>query len=172
MTKSLQSKGDIKVEKNSKQDAGQLVGICGLYCGTCPIYLAQRENDIKQLNEISQVRSIPLDKIRCDGCLSDRVFSLCIECSHGFRQCAREKQVTWCFQCNEFPCRRLTIFKDVHIVDGISHHAHVIEDLQYMKDHGIEQWVKEQEKAGLCPRCGERLYWFARECPKCHTPVR
>jgi hypothetical protein len=80
--------------------------------------------------------------------------------------------VTWCFQCREFPCPRLWDFRDVHIVNGISHHAHVIEDLQYMKEHGMEQWVEEQERAGQCPNCGKRLYWFARECPTCHASVR
>lgn len=160
------------MEENSKQDLKKLVGICGLYCGTCGIYLASRDNDAEQLSEISQGTGIPGDKIRCNGCLSDEVFPRCIECRHGFRQCAREKKVTWCFQCSEFPCHRLTLFRDVHVVDGISHHAHVIEDLQYIKDHGIEDWVKKQEKAGSCSECGKRLYWFSRECPQCHTPVR
>lgn len=75
--------------------------------------------------------------------------------------------MTWCFQCHSFPCRRLSDFTGSHIVNGISHHAHVVEDLRYMKEHGIEQWVEEQEKAARCPQCRERLYWSVRECPKC-----
>jgi len=159
------------MDKHPKEDLRKLVGICGIYCGTCPIYLAHRESDIECLDEISNARGIPLDKIQCDGCLSDRVFPPCVECSHGFRQCAKEKQVTWCFQCNEFPCQRLANFRDIHVVNGISHHAHIIENLQSMKEHGIEQWVGGQEKAGVCSKCGKRLYWFVRECPKCHAPV-
>ncbi len=154
------------------KDASQLVGICGLFCGTCPNYLAYQKNDVEQLEQISQATGIPVEEIRCDGCLSDRVMPQCVECRHGFRQCASEKKVTWCWGCPDFPCQRLRNFTNVHIVNGISHHTHVIEDLQYMKEHGIEQWVREQEKAGRCSQCGERLYWFARKCPNCHTQVR
>ena len=155
-----------------KQDISKQVGICGLYCGTCPNYLASRKNDTTQLKKISQDRGIPIEDIRCDGCLSEKVFPPCLECRHGFRECAAEKQVTWCFECHDFPCERLRNFTNVHIVDGISHHANVIKDLQYMKDNGIEPWVEEQEKAGHCPRCGEALYWFVRSCSHCNTSLR
>lgn len=155
-----------------RKEATKLVGICGLYCGTCPNYLAYHENDSEQLQKISQAMGIPIDEIHCDGCLSDKVMPNCVECRHGFRTCARDKKVTWCFQCPEFPCQRLKDFTSVHIVNGISHHAHVIDDLQYMKEHGIEQWVQNQERLRRCPQCGKRLYWFAHQCPKCDTQIR
>jgi len=159
-------------DKRPNQDVRQLVGICGLYCGTCPRYLAYQEDNVEQLNEISRETGVPMEDIRCDGCLSDKVFPTCLECRHGFRQCARERNVTWCFDCPDFPCQRLHDFRNVHVVNGIPHHIRVIEDLQYMKDHGVEQWVAEQERMGSCPKCGKKLYWFAHECPTCHTQVR
>ncbi|HEY31720.1 MAG TPA: DUF3795 domain-containing protein [Dehalococcoidia bacterium] len=155
-----------------RQDARKLVGICGLYCGTCQNYLAYQENDVEQLEKISQSTNIPMEEIRCDGCLSDKLFPLCVDCRHGFRRCAGDKKVTWCFQCPDFPCQRLEDFTGVHVVDGISHHANVIEDLRDMKERGIEQWVEKQERAGRCQECGKRLYWFARKCPSCNTQVR
>ena len=154
-----------------RQDTTKLVGICGLYCGTCPSYLAYRENDVAELEKRSQELRTPVNEIRCDGCLSDKVMSYCVECRHGFRPCARDHKVTWCFECSDLPCERLRNFRDVHVVDGISHHAHVIENLQYMKEHGIEQWVAEQEKEGRCPQCGKRLYWYTRICPNCHFTI-
>ena len=155
-----------------REEAKKLVGICGIYCGTCPQYLASRENDTGMMAEISREHNIPLAEVRCDGCLSDRVITFCKDCRHGFRQCAREKNVTWCFECADFPCPRLRNHKDVHIVNGISHHAHIIDGLRYMKRHGIEAWVEQQDKAGRCPECGKRLYWFARVCPACHSPLK
>jgi hypothetical protein len=160
------------MDSDPKQNVRQLVGICGLYCGTCPNYLAYRENDEEQLRRISEETGIPIGDIRCDGCLSETVFPPCKDCRHGFRQCARGKNVTWCFQCDEFPCQRLTAFRTVHIVNGISHHAHIIEDLQYMKEHGVERWAEDQEDKGRCPECGKVLYWYVRTCPGCHTPIR
>ena len=155
-----------------RQDAAKLVGICGLYCGTCPIYIAYQENDVDELEKTSQILGIPIREIRCDGCLSDMVMPQRVDCPHGFRRCARDKKVMWCFQCPDFPCQRLKDFTNIHIINGISHHAHVIDDLYYMKEHGVEQWVEKQQIAGCCPQCGKRLYWFSRVCPACHTPIR
>ncbi len=154
------------------QDVRTLVGICGLYCGTCPSYIANRENNVAELEKRSRELNIPVEDTRCQGCQSDRVMSLCVDCHTGFRRCAREHEVTWCFECSDFPCERLRNFRDIHIVDGVSHHARVIEDLQYMKEHGIEQWVAEQEKAGRCPHCGKNLYWFSRVCPDCQNGIK
>ncbi|MBW2311331.1 MAG: DUF3795 domain-containing protein [Deltaproteobacteria bacterium] len=48
-------------------------------------------------------KGIPVEPIGCDGCLSERVSPHCVDCRHGFRRCAAEKKVTWCFECPEFP---------------------------------------------------------------------
>lgn len=154
------------------QDSTKPVGICGLFCGTCPAYLAHRENDVAELGKASQVMGVPIEQIRCDGCLSQRVMPHCADCKHGFRRCSAEKKVTWCFQCTDFPCQRLQDFTNVHIVDGISHHASVIEDGYYMKEHGVEQYVEKQQSAMCCFRCGKRQYWFSRVCPACHAPIQ
>ena len=155
-----------------KQGVEKMVGICGLYCGTCPNYLASRKNDLEQLKKISEATGIPIEEVRCDGCLSDNVFAPCVKCMHGFRECAKEKEVDWCFECPDFPCQRLEDFKDVHIVNNISHHEHVIDELNNMKENGIEQWVKKQDKEGRCPQCGEVQYWSARECSYCGIKIR
>ncbi|UCB49792.1 MAG: DUF3795 domain-containing protein [Deltaproteobacteria bacterium] len=155
-----------------EQDESKRVGICGIYCGTCPRYLANRLKDTEEMEKIHKETGVPSDQIRCDGCLSDTVFPTCEVCKHGFRQCAAEKKISWCFQCDAFPCQRLRDFRDIHIVNGISHHEHVIEDLEYMREKGLEQWVAEQEAKARCPECGMSIYWHARECPNCHERVR
>jgi hypothetical protein len=154
------------------EEAKNMVGICGLYCGTCPIYLVKRENDLDELRRISETRRVPEEDISCDGCHSDKLFYACIDCRHGFRRCAAEKDVSWCFECPDFPCQRLEAFRDVHVVNGISHHENVIEDLRYIKEYGIERFVEEQENKGRCPRCGKRLYWYSLECPRCNAQIK
>ena len=155
-----------------KEDIQKLVGICGLYCGTCAVYLAYRENDVEQLERISREYGIPIEEVRCDDCLSDGVDSFCKECPNGFRQCANQHEVTWCFECADFPCQRLRDFTGIYIVNGISVSARVIDDIQYMKEHELQRWVEEQRKASCCPQCGKRLYWFTRVCPDCDTKIR
>jgi hypothetical protein len=155
-----------------EKDAWKLVGICGIYCGTCPSYLAFQENDIAELERRSQELGYTIEELRCEGCLSDKLMPSCIECRHGFRQCAREHGATWCFECADFPCQRLEDFKNVHIVDGISHHEHLVAELQYLKDNGLEAGLEKMDREGRCPRCGKRLYWSTRECPDCHAHIK
>jgi hypothetical protein len=96
----------------------------------------------------------------------------CVICRHGFRMCAQEKRVTWCFQCTDFPCQRLKVFRDVNVLNGISHHKNVITELRYLKRYGVDKWLAKQEKSGHCPDCGKMLYWFSLECPDCHRKIR
>lgn len=152
-------------------EASKLVGICGLYCGNCPSYLAFRKNDMDRLVKMSTEKGLDIDDLRCDGCLSEHVATHCRNCRHGFRACAAAKKVRWCFECDAFPCRRLEDFKGVHVVNEVIHHEHVVDDLRDMKQHGLEQWVERQDQKSRCPGCGERLYWFDRECPECRHPI-
>ena len=69
----------------------QMVGTCGLYCGTCPHHLARLKDDSEQLESISREREVPVEEIRCDGCHSDNVFDPCKVCPYGIRECAGEK---------------------------------------------------------------------------------
>ena len=147
------------------------VGICGLYCGTCPSFLAYRKNDSAMIRKLCSDKGMSAEELRCDGCLSDRVSRHC-GCSQGFRECAEAHGVSWCFECTDFPCERLRTFRDVHIVNDISHHEHVIEDLLDMKTQGMEQWISKQEVDARCPACGETQYWFNRTCSDCGAKVR
>jgi len=148
------------------------VGICGLYCGTCPYFLAPRIGDTDMMTRLSQQNGIAAEALRCDGCLSDRVSHHCVDCRHGFRECASTHGVTWCFQCADFPCERLEGFRDIHIVNRISHHARVIEDLREIVNGGIDSWIEKQEADSRCPTCGKTLYWFDHSCSVCNTEIR
>jgi hypothetical protein len=155
-----------------EKDDWKLVGICGIYCGTCPSYLAQQQNDIAELEKRARERNFTIEEARCNGCHSDKVMPTCVECKPGFRKCASEHGVTWCFECSAFPCQRLEDFKHVHIENGISHHEHLIEELQYIKDNGMDAWLEKMDREGRCPQCGKLLYWFVRGCPDCHTHIK
>lgn len=150
----------------------QLIGICGIYCGDCPSYLANRTGDIKELEARAQRTGRTVPEVRCDGCLSDNVAPACQACGHGFRQCAREHGVTWCFKCPDFPCQRSHSFRDIHVENGISHHEHLIDELYYLKDHGPAAWLVKKAGEARCPQCGKSLYWCARTCPDCGAVKR
>ena len=154
------------------RDAWKLIGICGIYCGDCPSYLAQQIDDPGELDKRAEEMGLRPEEVRCSGCHSDQVMVTCVECKAGFRDCAREHGVRWCFQCPDFPCRRLEDFKDVHVENGISHHEHLIAELTYLRDKGTEAWLKKKDQEGRCPRCRQRVYWSTRACPACGTQIR
>lgn len=122
----------------------ETAAICGLFCGTCPHYPAE-----------------------CNGCLSDTVAADCQSCASGFRDCAREHGVVRCHECAAFPCALLKNFSTRHIVNGICHHAQVIDDLQRMREIGVDAWVAQQTQAHTCARCGRLIPWYESACPAC-----
>ncbi len=128
-----------------KNKIEETVGICGLFCKTCPSFA---------------------DGV-CQGCLSDHVAEACAECLHGFRECAKKLGVVRCSECSEAPCERLWAFKDAHIVNGISHHETIIDDVLRQKEIGVEAWVKEQEEKNRCPICGTLVIWCEEKCRCC-----
>ena len=121
-----------------------LAGICGLFCGTCPAFPKE-----------------------CGGCLSDRVAEKCADCRHGFRKCAKEKGVTRCWECGDFPCRRLSDFIPVHVENSIVHHKNIIADLLLMKEIGVQNWINKQVAENTCSNCGELIYWHEADIHKC-----
>lgn len=122
-------------------EATQSAGICGLFCGTCPMFPEE-----------------------CHGCLSDKLAPHCRACPNGFRQCVKAHGVTRCFECGDFPCERLHAFLDTHWENGISHHAGVIENLERMKAVGVAAWVDEETAKARCPHCGKVKAWNKQEC--------
>jgi len=90
----------------------ELAGICGLYCGACSTYRVFKDKDLTLLNKLATACNIPAEKIACEGCLSSyyRLYLPTESRDCDFRKCAKEKKVTWCFECAEFPCKRLIDF--------------------------------------------------------------
>lgn len=116
-------------------------GICGLFCGTCPMYPAE-----------------------CHGCLSNKLAPHCGICPNGFRECAKAHRVTRCFECTEFPCARLEVFLGIHWENGISHHERVIDNLKRMKAVGVGAWVQEETAKATCAHCGTLKAWNKPHC--------
>jgi hypothetical protein len=99
----------------------KILAYCGLVCHTCPIYLATRQEnkDEQKQMRIEIVRvckekyglNYKLEDItNCDGCLTDgnRLFTACSTCP--IRNCAREKELTNCAYCPDYPCDNLKQF--------------------------------------------------------------
>ncbi|UCC33365.1 MAG: DUF3795 domain-containing protein [Candidatus Bathyarchaeota archaeon] len=141
------------------KDEKPLLGICGAYCGACTTYRAYNDND-QELIEWEIKTDMPRDEIYCRGCLSDLVNKWCANCN--FRKCAGKRGIIYCFECEEFPCKKLVDFSKTrpHRVLGLN-------NLKRLREISIDEWLKEQEKRWACPACSKKLHWYSEECPDC-----
>ena len=156
-------------------DAGNpeenLVAVCGLYCGACPMYIAtQSKDEEKQMALLKQFSSGPMklkkEDLLCDGCIgAERVASFCRDCA--IRKCPDDKQnVARCSDCKDFPCSRITDFNN----DGMPHHGEVLENLRRIKEMGIQKWAKYDEERWKCPKCKSPVSWYDSKCSQCNAP--
>jgi hypothetical protein len=149
------------------------VSPCGLYCGVCAIYMADRDNNLKfkkLLVKLYQGKSegkgvlpnsenLSVDDIQCKGCLSDERFLHCQQCA--IRDCVNEKGFTGCHECDEFPCKHIqefpmTVGKKV-----------ILRAIPYWREVGTERWVEDEETRYICPECGHRVFRGVQRCNQC-----
>lgn len=137
----------------------ELLGICGVYCGACETYRAYNDKD-KALFEWEIKAGMPADEIYCRGCGSDLVNKWCSKCQ--FRTCARRHCVKFCFECKDFPCKKLVDFSKTR-----PHRTLGLKNLQQLRQMTIDEWLKQQEKRWACPKCRKKLHWYAKKCNDC-----
>ncbi len=87
-----------------------MIAVCGLVCDKCDIL--QATNDPKMAQEIAgwfkkeRNEDVKLEDIRCLGCKGDRAKHWSPDCWI-LQCCVDQKGLEYCYQCGEFPCRKL-----------------------------------------------------------------
>jgi hypothetical protein len=137
-------RGGAKMEK-------ALIAPCGMNCGVCVSYLAMKVDLKKQ----------GFRKKYCAGCLPRGE-----HCTFMRNQCELlgKGQVRFCYECGEFPCRRLKAL-DKRYRDR--YHMSMIENLETIRDHGIEGFLEREEAKWRCPECGGTICCHNGLCLNC-----
>jgi len=105
------------------------IGVCGLDCGLCPRYYTAGTS-------------------RCPGCCGPEFFSKHPSCSF-ITCCVKKKDLEVCAECSDFPCSRFKSDEEYqHLKESSSYPSYkrVIPNLNFMKEHGIEQFAAQQRK--------------------------
>lgn len=121
---------------------------CGLNCAACEMYLASHGDDNlhEELLTWFQENIDPnIEKISCEGCRGPESECWTPDCH--FRQCARNRNFEYCFECPDMPCDKLNEF----VSDGMSHHARTVENMKKIKEMGLEKWIASQDEVKFCP---------------------
>jgi len=140
-----------------------LLAPCGLYCGVCAIYIADRDDNQKFKERLTGVYGVGLEDLHCKGCQSVDVFGYCKSCP--IRDCVRKKTIEGCHRCGDFPCEFIEDFP-LEVGKKVIRRA-----VPAWRELGTEGWVEEEEKRYHCPECGYQLFRGARRCRSCKSPV-
>jgi hypothetical protein len=145
-----------------------LVGRCGLYCGACSIYRAERD-DPEYRKRLALRFDCPAEKVRCNGC-----GVLTIECwgyDCKFVKCLKGKGYKFCYECPEYEAGTCQMFeefsKNYLEKDGVD----LRKNLAMIKAGKIDEWLKESEKFYACKFCGKPTVAGARKCNHCKREI-
>jgi hypothetical protein len=147
--------------ENHTATGKNLAAVCGLYCGSCGIYLATQENDSEKLLQYAIVLNQSFDETLCDGCRAGRKSAHCtIMCL--FIKCTFEKGIEFCGTCQQFPCKGLADFQL-----KMPHRIEILESQNRLKEIGLEQWLIEMKENYSCPQCNTVNSAYDLACRKC-----
>lgn len=150
-----------KVAETHLVSGDALIAACGLYCGACGIYLATQENDNGRILQYALVLNQSFEETLCDGCGAQRKSLHCSGmCT--FIDCKKQKGVSFCADCKEFPCQALIEFKS-----GMPHRSEMLEAQIRLKKIGADNWLREMKDYFSCPRCRTANSAYHQACRKC-----
>jgi hypothetical protein len=115
-----------------------LIAPCGMNCGVCDAYLAKANNLREKGIRISY----------CAGCLPRGK-----NCVFMRKQCERlgKGLVRFCYECDDYPCRRLKALDKRY---RAKYHMSQIENLEFIKAHGMASFLEKEAAKWRCPECG------------------
>ena len=137
---------------------------CGGYCGACPIFMKTTSGKI---DELVVEFGVPAEDIACYGCRSEQLSKdWCRDCF--IKTCCREKGIDTCVECDDYPCKRLNVFRD-----NKDHPYHKEHEwcLDLIKNHGKEMWLTSMIKRWSCENCQTPFNWDQDKCDNCGSKV-
>jgi len=92
---------------------------CGLNCGLCPRYYTEGSS-------------------RCPGCAGEGFSEVHPSC--GILSCSQRKGLEYCFECEEFPCKKFDKWGDT---DSFITHRNYLADIEKARENGIDAYKTE-----------------------------
>ena len=123
-----------------------LIARCGMNCRLCHAYIREKNT--------------------CPGCRNEGyfIFKSVVRCR--ILNCDRipKDRADFCFSCDSFPCTRLKqLDKRYRTRYGMS----MLENLESIRQDGIETYVNNENRRWKCPGCGEIICVHKPQCLSC-----
>ena len=129
-----------------------LIAPCGMNCGLCISY----QFNMSDLNKAGFKRKY------CPGCIPRGE-----NCTFMADHCDLIGQgiVRFCFECENFPCKRLKALDKRY---RTKYHLSMIENLNSIRDFGMENFLDGERIKWACPKCGELICCHNGLCLNCN----
>ena len=134
----------VKTDKHTSE----LIAPCGMNCRICLGYFGYLASGKKR-------------KMRCIGCKPrDK------SCAFLKKYCKKltKNEVEYCYECSDFPCSHLEKLDKGY---RERYHMSMIENLEFIRDNGMDAFLKQQEKKYTCPTCGGVMCVHTDVCYSC-----
>jgi hypothetical protein len=152
-----------------------LMAPCGLYCGTCGVYIATRDDNAKFKAILGNLYGTKPEETECLGCLqadpAHKLYAYCQDCT--IRDCVKSKGFYSCHQCGEWPCEMI---RDFPVATGRRVMQRAIPEWRacvavHGDDQGSEAWARSECERCHCTNCGDPLFRGAQRCRSCKASV-
>ncbi|MEW6222632.1 MAG: DUF3795 domain-containing protein [Candidatus Hadarchaeota archaeon] len=129
----------------------ELVAPCGMNCNVCSGYLAYSRQLSKKRGKI----------VHCAGCRPRNKL-----CAFLKRRCAklRDGEVKFCFECKDMPCYELGRVDNRY---RTRYNVSLVENLIFIKNHGVGRFLSQEQGKWSCPRCGGTICIHNGKCYDC-----
>ncbi len=145
---------------NDRSIDASLAGICGAYCGACPVYRAWAEQDMPRLEALARELNTTTDRLMCTGCRTPAAFCFGGDCE--VKTCAEHRGVAFCPDCADYPCNRIRRSRV-----GESYRRLLSADAGRLHEVGVSAWLREQDVKWRCSGCGAKVPAGSESCPAC-----
>ncbi|MDD2238856.1 MAG: DUF3795 domain-containing protein [Bacilli bacterium] len=129
-----------------------LIAPCGMNCSLCIAYIFNKFNLNKE----------GFHKKYCPGCIARKqncVFALGKKCD-----LIANGKIRFCYECNKFPCEGL---KRLDKRYRAKYNMSMIDNLNCIKENGIDQFIKKEIEKWKCKTCGESKCCHNGLCLNC-----
>lgn len=125
------------------------VAPCGINCRLCSAY-GRKKNP-------------------CGGCVTDseQKVSHCSNCSIKYCEEKQGNETAFCYTCTKYPCRRL---RQLDLRYRTKYRTSVLKNLECIRDHGMEAFLKSEEEQQKCTFCGGIVCMHSQKCFRCQVP--
>lgn len=144
--------GKIDSVKNDKYTE-DLIAPCGMNCRICLGYFGYTSSGKKR-------------KMKCIGCKPrDK------SCAFLKKYCKKltKKEINYCYECTDFPCTHLEKIDEVY---RERYNMSMIENLEHIRDNGIDKFLKKQEEKYKCSECGGVICVHNGKCYSCGKQIK